>query len=381
MKIGGRKIIACLGMVMLFGQLAEAQWVKHSLPYKGSLEIIALAANGNNVFAATGYGDLGYTGSGYTGIFRSTDYGTTWNVANSGLTDKWVYSIAINSKYMFAGTGSGLFRSTDNGKSWMRDSAIIGMALLSFALNGSNGIYRIDHSVFRSEDSGKSRTDLNPEWPTDNEVWAISIIGRFIIAGTYYGITDSMDSGASWAEADSGLPSDTPTFSLAVAGGKIIASTYAGIYSSSDTGASWFADNNGLPEGVTGRVFAINGSTLFAGLDSSIYRSIDSGNTWSLVNSGGGGNALAVSGNLIMVGGNSGFWFSTNGATWTPSNTGLNINTVNSFAVEGKSVLTSATEGIFRSTDNGNSWTEVNVGGGSNLAFNGKNVLAVGKGL
>ena len=83
-----------------------------------------------------------------------------------------------------------------------------------------------------------------------------------------------------------------------------------------------------------------------------------------------------------MVGGIGGFRYSTDGGTtWTPSNTGLTTNTVNSFAVAGNTVLTSATEGVFRSTDNGTSWAEVHKGGGSSLALNGGSVYAAGGGV
>ena len=109
---------------------------------------------------------------------------------------------------------------------------------------------------------------------------------------------------------------------------------------SPDNGKSWTASNNGLPEGPNVWALAVIGTSVFAGLDSSVYRSLDSGKTWSLVNSRGGGNAFAVSGNRIFVGGIGGFRYSSDGGiTWTPSNTGLNNNFVNSFAVYGSTMI------------------------------------------
>ena len=56
MKIVAVKFIACLGIVMLFGQLVEAQWVKSTLPYTNSLGIGALAVNGKILSQAQNMG-------------------------------------------------------------------------------------------------------------------------------------------------------------------------------------------------------------------------------------------------------------------------------------------------------------------------------------
>jgi len=76
------------------------------------LLVYALIAkpDGTNLFA----------GTGEEGIFRSTDNGTTWNSANSGIPQYTsVHSFAANGINLFAGTWlKGVFLSTNNGESW-----------------------------------------------------------------------------------------------------------------------------------------------------------------------------------------------------------------------------------------------------------------------
>jgi len=53
------------------------------------------------------------------GVFVSTDKGSNWEEKNNGIYGFPVMSLAINDKYLFAGTlNSQIFMSTDNGDSW-----------------------------------------------------------------------------------------------------------------------------------------------------------------------------------------------------------------------------------------------------------------------
>ena len=53
------------------------------------------------------------------GIFYSTDQGSSWVESNTGLLNKQVWSLFINSKgSIFAGTNDGIFRSSNKGKTW-----------------------------------------------------------------------------------------------------------------------------------------------------------------------------------------------------------------------------------------------------------------------
>ncbi len=164
--------IACLGMVMLWGQLVEAQWTKINLPYGKYLSIYALVSDGNKIFAGTDVGlfcssDSGlswkptimnygaarsvtvYEGNIFAGfdeaLFRSSDDGISWIVDSSGLAKaEMFFSLtAIDSNLIIAGTGTGIFRSFDSGKSWDSDDA--GITAL---FQGSYSLAVIDSNIF-----------------------------------------------------------------------------------------------------------------------------------------------------------------------------------------------------------------------------------------
>jgi hypothetical protein len=66
-------------------------------------EVFALVASGTNLFAGV-YGD---------GVFLSTNNGTAWRAANTGLAGGYVRCLASTSTYLFAGTvgtGRGVWR-------------------------------------------------------------------------------------------------------------------------------------------------------------------------------------------------------------------------------------------------------------------------------
>jgi photosystem II stability/assembly factor-like uncharacterized protein len=80
----------------------------------------SIAVHGNFIFAS-GYKDNpwgGFRNSSDSGVFRSSDIGSTWN--NCGPKGIPVISLAVGAGTVFAaaGNGTGVFRSTDDGSTW-----------------------------------------------------------------------------------------------------------------------------------------------------------------------------------------------------------------------------------------------------------------------
>ncbi len=86
--------ISLIAMKTLF-----AQWVQTNGPYGGNVGCFAVS--GTNLFA----------GTDYSGVFLSTNNGTSWTEVNSGLTNTYVRALAVSGTNLFAGTpGGGVWR-------------------------------------------------------------------------------------------------------------------------------------------------------------------------------------------------------------------------------------------------------------------------------
>jgi photosystem II stability/assembly factor-like uncharacterized protein len=185
----------------------------------GGGNILALAIGKNAVYAITGGGDL----------FKSTDAGTVWKAANSGLTSA-VFGLVIDTEDMdtLYAWGGELFKSTDGAQSWNK-------------LNVQSGIATV------VPDPQESTT-------------------LYAAAGNR-GILKSVDGGANWTSANSGLTAPG-VYTLSISGGDP-ATLYAGtssafgavnlgpVFRSSDGAATWVSPLQqsflrlGLPENNT----------------------------------------------------------------------------------------------------------------------------------
>lgn len=64
------------------------------------------------------YGNVLFAGTLHNGMFTSADDGITWIHRSSGLTDSTIRALALCDTVLFAATPSSMFRSTDYGMSW-----------------------------------------------------------------------------------------------------------------------------------------------------------------------------------------------------------------------------------------------------------------------
>ena len=75
----------------------HSQWIQTNGPYGG--DVYCFAVSGTNLFAGTG-----------DGVFLSTDNGTSWTQASTGLTSTLVSALAVSGTNLFAGTDGGVWR-------------------------------------------------------------------------------------------------------------------------------------------------------------------------------------------------------------------------------------------------------------------------------
>jgi photosystem II stability/assembly factor-like uncharacterized protein len=193
----------------------------------------------------------------WTGVFKSTDNGTTWAFKNNGLQIGDVYKLFIDYEgniYLCGSAsfpGYGLYKSSDGGENW-----------LGFAdtLNGGPINYFEDVTIIPNEPGG------------------------IIYVSNYYGIYRSTDEGVTWQSTNFTVPGAV-YIGVNKNGymffGNNLASWF-GIYRSTDLGLNW---ERHTFLGVSAMVYLRDGSVLAGCYDpglgeSGIYKTINNGDTW-----------------------------------------------------------------------------------------------------
>jgi hypothetical protein len=361
----------------------RAQWAQTDGPY-GSI-ISCFGADGSNVYAGTMYSgvfrttDNGTTWQGLNanlpigaysifsivasgtklfigtdgaGVYLTTDNGATWTERNNGLSDKTIGGLTIRGSTMFCGGASGLYRSTNDGESWTFSYSSPGVVITSetdlYFLSSFENTNQAN-DLFISTDNGDVWTKTSGEINTRFAYSFATIDTQIFISGNS-GIFRSSDKGESWVQL-----STTHTMSLAVVGTDLFAGTSTGINISTDNGATW--TSTGYTDWA--QKLTATSTNLFVGYQG-IHRSSDKGTTWGEANSGLTGYgmlSLLVSGEHVYAGSDFNLYVtSDNGANWK-SGTGT-AGAVYCLEADGSN-LYAGTEypgEVYQSIDNGLTW-------------------------
>jgi photosystem II stability/assembly factor-like uncharacterized protein len=308
-------------------------------------------------------------------IFRSDDRGATWRHFGGGLkTDRqadWArmpqfsrMTVSDDGTVLLGGF-SGVFRSTDHGRSWeeldtLTNQVIVGLDVSPATDDG----YTIGVTTYGGGVYSKSAADS--AWRVNNRGLPYGRMGTIAyspdfardhtaLTGTYHSILRSVDGGASWkkvpvqyeddprARVDCGREKTARlqprhykfqmalgfAFSPAFAKDRTVFAAYRpeGLVRSVDGGASFSKIWHGCGDQVSSLVISRDypgDRTLFASLNDGIYRSLDAGRSWKRA-----GNdrrfhkaSLAISPRFgsdrtLYASGSSGLWRSRDaGETW-----------------------------------------------------------------
>jgi ligand-binding sensor domain-containing protein len=363
-----------------------------------------MAVSGTNIFA----------GADGEGIFRSTDSGKSWIVANTGLPNITISSLLASGSNLYAGTnGDGVYLSTNEGVSWSATGSITGGFVNALAESNANLFAGTDAGASLSKNDGITWTTINTGL-VNTGIGLLASIGDNLYAATTYGVFRTTDNGLSWIAQNNGLKS-IDVHALAVNDTNLLAGTSAGVwrltassvswsnagltgnyigalaetgnslyagtdnssqpsggvYLSTDKGTNWTATSNGLPSDIAVYGLAAIGTNLFVDFIipepnqvEQIYVSTDSGANWASTGfSSGVGPSAAISDNLFVTWNNNGVFRSTDdGISWSSVNTGLTDRKVYALLVSGTTLFAGTNSGLFFSTDNGDDWTMANSG-------------------
>jgi hypothetical protein len=239
-------------------------------------------------------------------IFRSSDYGLTWDAGFD------LFSINPNyvSIYSMCNLGGGILlaagyyggfvlRSTDNGLTW-REVQTIGNDTTDCLTNLDNGIVLLAHNspggaacqVWKSTDYGLTWAQA-AALGTETALNAIVYLGAGVcLAGTSPGgkVYRSTNYGSSWSLVQQ-LGTEAGVNSLlSLSAGVVIAGTYHGdtthakVFRSIDSGLTWDAGHV-LGEQTVYTLNTLGGGVVIAGtsLNGKVFRSVDFGATWNLI--------------------------------------------------------------------------------------------------
>ncbi|BCS54462.1 hypothetical protein GSVR_27700 [Geobacter sp. SVR] len=345
-------------------------------------------------------GVSGYTGN--AGVYKSTNGGVSWSTINIGLTDLQVNCLAIdpaNPQTIYAGTFGGAFKSTNGGSSWSAlKSGLPVTDVSSIAIDPANSqaIYAGTSAAgaFKSVDGGGSWSFVNAGLTTPSIYSVVLDPGNSqnIYAGSYDGVFRSADRGEHWEAANIGL-TDIDFTSLAIdpvnSTTMFLGTEYHGVFKSVDGGNSWSPAHAGLRINDVFWALAINPNyplALYVGTEVGVFKSTNGGGSWGAVPVGGTVSSLLITPTIpetVYVGifdapspVTSGIYRSTDGgASWLPVNDGLLYrgspdyqvyDIAYALAADPNNVQTiyagTANDGVFKSTNGGNSWSAANNG-------------------
>ena len=202
---------------------------------------------------------LGETQNG--GIFRTTNGGTSWNSATSGISTSenvtWVAPIIAHPSTdgTFYVARQRVYRSTNNGGAWTAISANV---------NGTSAVREMAIS--------KSNSNI-------------------MYASTGSSIFLSTDAGATFTNKTSGLPGRTITsVNIHPNDENIAVLTFSGfgtgkVYKTTNMGTTWFSINGNLPDSPVNDCYiytydALNPNTYFVATDIGVFLTQDDGTTW-----------------------------------------------------------------------------------------------------
>ncbi len=283
------------------------------------------------------------------GVWKSDDYGRTWNPIFDGQSSGSIGALAVadsNPNVIYAGsgeglrrpdlsTGDGMYRSNDAGKTWLHQGLRDGQQIAAIAVdprnaqrlyvavlghpfgpNAERGLYRsIDggatyHKILGTgEDQGAVSVVIDPRhpdtvyaalWASRNGPWNLTQVYE---QHQHSGLYKSVDGGDTWTQLTTGLPRAVGHIGIAVAGSdsnRVYAlveepGDACGIFRSDNAGATWTQTTSesrvcGRAEDFAGITVDPQQRDIVYSANTTTYRSIDAGKTWTGIKGAPGGD-------------------------------------------------------------------------------------------
>ncbi len=298
----------------------------------------------------------------------------------SGASAQWVQTngplggsvgpFAVSGNKVFAGTTNGIFSSADHGLSWIKSAQLQGNRYVTAMASLADAVFAAADSVYRTTDNGTSWQNITNGLPADYHYALLTIDNTVFIqeiyANTFY---SSIDKGASWKVVKKGWAAGEQLQASAAMGKYLFAATDVSLYRSSDNGLTWSKTMDSLPKSVNVIALGAVGSRLFASTNFGVFVSLDSGKLWSPSAQGLPAGQYLLSftniGTVIFAASHdNGVFASTDlGQSWVSVSKGLaTVDARYGFAVMDTDLLVGTDIGVFRATKTSDKWTFSNSG-------------------
>ena len=337
--------------------------INNGTPSVGARQI-TIAPNGDLFLATTG------------GVYKSTDKGLNWSL--SGLNGKFVRVIQVNNNgVLYAGIDwGGIYKSTDYGSTWFKSGDIPNThyPLMHIAEDGTifivlyHDIPWIPRGIYRSTDGGNTWQRKDNGIIYLNIASMISIrTGTLVCAGPFGIFYRTTNNGETW-EVTTRLPTASPISSICRLPDKslLVGSNGIGLIKGNEEGKNFkILENNFKKMGIRSLV-TFNNNEMIAISVHDVFKTTDGGLNWKASSMGlvyrDKTNLFRTkSGRLFVTTlGNGTFQSTDNGISWSS----VNINTAGTLdkpiIQKGNGVIFAKAvnaDGLVKSTDNGNTWT------------------------
>ncbi|HEV7781954.1 MAG TPA: hypothetical protein VGO58_11855 [Chitinophagaceae bacterium] len=280
----------------------------------------------------------------------------------SGLDTTTVFGMTVHNGHLYAGTrGNGIYRLSNNGQSWSPvNTGLTNLFVRSLLSAGTTLFAGTKNGVFLSADNGTTWISGNTGIAEGITVFSLLSVNDHLYAGASSGVYHSTNGGASWTLQSNGFAGMPYVYALAWQAPNIFAGTQENsIMKSGDNGLTWTRSNTGIPPGMTiSSLHVFNTTSLMCGTDGAgCFLSNDQGANWKMINNGITSDRFfgLTACNKVIYGGalNTVFKSADNGLSWTALPVaGLPPNvSVNSILVYNKKIFISTDTGIYSYED------------------------------
>ena len=331
--------------------------------------------------------DVLYAAISGLGVARSTDAGISWKrltpeASPTASPITHVLLLRTTGNEVLYGTAAGaIFRTTDRGDTWTqvrRGLEVDRIFSLESAHKPSETVYAGTMTgAFRSTDFGTTWTAVGenlPHVPVSVALPRTESVPTIFLYGEGLGVVASADSARSWSPAQRGLGGSMVSHILSDrTGDRIYASTGSTVLRHERASGSWVPAGSGLTGGRI-EAFAFDPDSaagMYAATPAGVYRTSDAGESWHAVP-----RRLSVApvfldthptiGTRIFASGEQGLFVSTDrGNSWgqvKPLGNRFSVRSLTFAPTNAGIIFGAGTTGVIGTTDGGINWTPTRFG-------------------